>query len=76
MPKTLYELIKPDINNINIRRISVSDADVTYKTVHQQTEQKASWHFENTGVILDDIVVDYAAHQDTARVWYAGNLQV
>lgn len=76
MPKTLYELIKPDINNINIRRISVSDADVTYKTVHQQTEQKASWHFENTGVILDDIVVDSAAHQDTARVWYAGNLQV
>jgi hypothetical protein len=75
-PKTLYELIKPDINNINVRRISVSDADITYRTVLQQTEKKTSWHFENTGVILDDILVDSMGHTDTARVWYAGNLQV
>ena len=75
-PKSLYELIKPDINDISIRRINISDADVVYRTVQQQTDQKSSWHFTNTGVILDDIKVDSLAHTDTARVWYAGNLQV
>lgn len=75
-PKTLYEAIKPDINYISIRRITVKDADVVYRTVQQQTQEKASWRFENTGIILDEILVDSLSHKDTAKILYAKNLQL
>lgn len=72
--KNFYELIKPDINNIEVRRINVSNADVTFRTIFQQSGQDSYWHLENTGVILDDILVNSTSHNDSSKVLYANNL--
>ncbi|MES2647388.1 MAG: hypothetical protein V4717_10965 [Bacteroidota bacterium] len=74
--KTLYELIKPDINIIDIRRISIQNADILFKTVQKDTLKREAWRFKNAGVIIDDILVDSMSHLDTSKIWYASNLQL
>jgi hypothetical protein len=73
-PKTLYEAIKPDINEINIGYIEVRNSDFSFKTLQEETEQKESWHFEKMGIKVSDIKVDANSHKDTTRILYASNL--
>jgi hypothetical protein len=74
--KTLYELIQPDINLIDVEKLVIKNADVLFKTVAHQTSKKDSWHFENTSMEMDHIKVDSNSHADTARAWYADNIHV
>ncbi|MES2776103.1 MAG: hypothetical protein V4722_18140 [Bacteroidota bacterium] len=73
-PKTLYESIKPDINNINIGKINVTNSDITFKTAKRQTNLD-SWRIEKMRIQMTDVVVDSLTYADTARILYAGNLQ-
>ncbi len=74
-PKTLYEAIKPDINEIKIGNIDVRNSDITFKTLQEETEKKESWHFEKMRIKLTEIKVDSLTHKDTTRILYAANLQ-
>lgn len=74
--KTLYQLIKPDINVIDINIIKVKNADILYRTVQEQTEKRSWWHFKNTTATVEDIKVDSLAGGDTSRFSYAGNFKI
>lgn len=74
-PKTLYELLQPDINLISINKIDISNSDITFKTLQRQTQVEDSWHFEKMRIKLTDILVDSFTYADTSRILYAGNLQ-
>ncbi|MES2795777.1 MAG: hypothetical protein V4683_07425 [Bacteroidota bacterium] len=74
--KTLYEYIKKEIQSIKISHIGLKDADITFRTLQQETQQKDSWRFEKTSIKIDDIYVDSLSHNDTTRILYAGNIQL
>ncbi len=74
--KTLHELIGPDINNVEINSITIKNAEITYRTVQEQTEKKAWWHFSNASALLKNILVDSVSQNDTSRLWFAKDFNV
>lgn len=74
-PKTLYEAIKPDINEIDINYIQLTNSNVIFKTLQVDTAKKEDLRFDRMAIKISDIKVDANSHKDTTRILYAGNIE-
>ena len=72
--KFLYELIKPDINTIEINNIAVRNADISYRTMSQELEKNAFWRFQDANITMKGVEVNEASYKDTSRILYGTNL--
>jgi len=74
--KYLFDLIKPDINDIRIHKIMIRDGQLSFDPAGKMDNKKAFWKFDQLDLDLDEFVVDSTSSSDTSRLLYSKNLDL
>lgn len=74
--KYLFDLIKPDINDIRIHKIMIRDGQLSFDPAGKMDKKNAFWKFDQLDLDLNKFVVDSTSSSDTSRLLYSKDIAV